>query len=164
MWKANFIDTPDLILGYLFRIPGFIIINTLIPLLSAYAVQAILQKDVAHVDRYAWAIVGLGLLYAIFVYVGEGAIIRNAMKGSEYVQRQVFENYLRKDYEFYSNAYFGALGSKAVGLRDAFNQYGELLTLTIPRQFTIVVTSVAIIAWHSWQLALATVILMSLVQ
>jgi ATP-binding cassette subfamily B protein len=87
-------------------------------------------------------------------------VSKNAIKGSEYVQQRVFGNFLQKDYDFFSNAYFGSLGAQAARLRDAYNGYGELVTLSIPKQVTIVVGGIGVIWYHSVLLALVTIVAM----
>ena len=162
-WQANLVQKRNLIITYVCRIIGFIIINTLFPLISAFAIQAILQKDIGRVEQLVSYIIIGAVAYGILTYFGETAISKNAIAGSKYIQNKIFENYLSKDYDFYSNTYFGALGSKANNLRDAYNQYGFLVTLIFPRQIIVLVTNLAIIAWQSWLLALITFIAVAVV-
>jgi ATP-binding cassette subfamily B protein len=79
------------------------------------------------------------------------------------VQNTIFANFLQKDYDFFSNSFFGSLGEQAARIRDAYNNYGEIVTLAIPKQVTIVVTGIAVIAYHSLILAGVTLISMILV-
>ena len=162
-WRANFRNKKNLYLSYVCRIPGFFIVNTLLPLLSAFAIQAILRKDMGEVEQYVGYILGAIVIYAGLTFIGETTVSKNAIVGSEYIQNEVFKNYLYKDYDFYSNTYFGALGAKAQNIRDAFNEYGMLVTLQIPRQITIIATSLAIIAWQSWLLAFITFVAITIV-
>lgn len=83
--------------------------------------------------------------------------------GCKYVQKIVFSNYLHKDYEFYSNAYIGSLGAQAIRLREAFNEYNQLVVLNIPRQLTVVVAGIIIIGVQSALLAAVTLVCMALV-
>jgi ATP-binding cassette subfamily B protein len=162
-WRANLQHKPTIILSYLFRMPAVAVYNTFIPLVTAYGIQAILSKHSDKVNGYAWLIVGLSILYSVLWAMGDLLISRNGRRGSEYVQNQVFSNFLQKDYEFYSNAFFGSLGAQAARLRDAYNVYGEIVTLSVPKQITIVISGVAIIGYHSPLLALVTIIAMVLV-
>ncbi|HKR81511.1 MAG TPA: ABC transporter ATP-binding protein [Candidatus Saccharimonadales bacterium] len=156
-WRANRQHWPTLVLSYLFRVPAVAIYNTIIPLVGAYGIQAILTKHFDKVGTYAWWIVGLSLAYSVLWSVGDVLVSKNAQIGSEYVQNEVFVNFLHKDYDFYSNAFFGSLGAQAARLRDAFNVYGEIVTLSGPKQLTIALTGVAIIGYQSPSLAVVTI-------
>jgi len=156
-WRANIQHKPTIILNYLCRIPAVAAYNTFIPLMGALAIQAILTHNSADVTKYAWWVVILSLLYSALWATGGIAVSYNAIIGSKYVQNAVFSNFMRKDYDFYSNAFFGSLGAQAARLRDAFNSYGELVTLSIPKQLTIIISGVAIIAWQSPLLAVVTI-------
>jgi ATP-binding cassette subfamily B protein len=103
----------------------------------------------------------LGIAYCVLWGIGGVVICRNGRAGTEYIQREVFVNYLEKDYEFFNNSYLGALGSQATRLRDAFNEYCTIVMNGVTKQVVVVLTSIAIIAWQS--LALAVVTLISLV-
>lgn len=162
-WRGNFQDKRTLILSYLFRVPAVAIYNTFIPLVGAYAIQMIISKQFGEVNKYAVLVIVLSLLYSLLWALGDLAIDKNSIKGAKYVQNEVFSNYLNKDYEFYSNAYFGSLGAQASRLRTAFDVYGYLFTFSIPKQLTIVITGVGIIAYKSPQLAIITLLSMVLV-
>jgi ATP-binding cassette subfamily B protein len=159
-WRANFRDKKNLFITYAGRIPAYAALNTLMPLAGAYGVQAILQRHFDKVGHYALLVIGLGIAYTVFTIIAEFAINKNALQGCKYIQQTVFANFLAKDYDFYANTYFGALGSKATGLREAYNNYAVLVTLSLPKQVTIVVTSILIIASQSLLLAGITLIAM----
>jgi ATP-binding cassette subfamily B protein len=91
------------------------------------------------------------------------AICRNARFGTGYIQREIFSNYLEKDYEFFNNAFLGTLGSQATRLKDAFNDYCTLVFNGVVKQVILVVSSIAIIAYQSLTLALVTFVSMMLV-
>jgi len=162
-WRANLQSKPTLLFAYATRIPAYAALNTFIPLASAYGIQAVLNHQSWQVLKYALYVILLGLVYAVLSGIGNVSVSRNAIRGSAYIQRSIFSNYLSKDYEFYSNAYFGALGAKAVGMRDAYNDYGEMVTQAVPKQLTIIVTSVIIVASQSLWLAVITLIAMAVV-
>lgn len=157
-WEANFIDKKNLLLTYLTRIPAIAAYNIFIPLVSAYAIQAIIQKHFNEINKYALWILLLSVFYCICWAIGGILISRQAIKGSKYIQNKVFASFLAKDYEFYGNAYFGSLGAQAARIRDAFNIYGEIVTLSLPKQLTIIVAGVGIIAYQSPVLALVTLL------
>jgi ATP-binding cassette subfamily B protein len=162
-WEANFVFKRALWLSYLGRIPAVAAYNIFIPLVSALGIQAIVARDTALVERYAVWVVLLAVFYCISWSFAGVQVSKNAIRGSEYLQDKVLANFLSKDYDFYSNAYFGSLGAQATRIRDAFNSYGELVTLSIPKQATIVVVGVAVISWQSPLLALVTLATMVLV-
>ncbi|MEX0617246.1 MAG: ABC transporter ATP-binding protein [Candidatus Woykebacteria bacterium] len=159
-WQANFQDKNRLILTYLTRIPAVAAYNVFIPLVSAYGIQAIIDKRLDQVNHYALLVILLSIFYCLCWSIGGIAISKQAIKGSKYIQNRIFANFLAKDYDFYTNAYFGSLGAQAARIRDAFNMYGEIVTLALPKQITIVVAGVAIIAFQSLALAVATVVAM----
>ena len=161
-WRANFVDAPDFIIWFFTRPTALLIYNVLIPFEVAYGLQAIITRHFNSVDHYAYAILFLGIAYCVLWTVGGIAIIRNGKLGTEYIQKKVFENYLDKDYEFFSNAYLGTLGSQATRLRDAFNDYCVIIMNSATRQAIVIVTSVAIIAYHSLSVALVTLVSMLL--
>lgn len=157
-WEANFIDKKNLALTYVTRIPAVAAYNVLIPLVSAYGIQAIIDGRFDDVKKYAVGILLLSIFYSVFWAIGGVVISKQAIKGSKYIQNKVFANFLDKDYEFYTNAYFGSLGAQAVRIRDSFNSYGEIVTLALPKQITIVVVGVGIIAAQSITLAIVTIV------
>lgn len=162
-WKANWIDTPDLLVCYLTRIPAMLLYNVLIPVQIAYGIQAIVLRHFSVVTGYAWHVFFLSISYAVLWNIGGFAVSRNAIAGSEWLQRQVFTNYINKDYDFYSNAYFGALSAQASRIRDTFNEYGAMVTLAIPKQLTIVIAGIAVIGYHSALLAVITILTVALI-
>lgn len=157
-WEANFVDKPRLFITYITRIPAVVAYNIFIPLVSAYAIQAIIDGRYNDVNKYVLWILGLSVFYCVLWSIGGVMISRQAIKGSIYIQNKMFENMMEKDYEFYSNSFFGSLGAQAARIRDSFNTYGELMTLSIPKQVTIVVAGVGIIAFQSLSLAIVTLI------
>lgn len=157
-WEGNLVDKPGLLLCYLTRIPAIILYNVLIPVEIAYGIQAIVLEHFSAVSGYALRVFLFSLGYAVLWTIGGFAVSHNAIAGSEYLQRKVFANYLSKDYDFYSNTYFGALSAQANRLRDAFNEYGAMVTLTIPKQTSIVIAGIFIIGYHSALLAGITVL------
>lgn len=159
-WQGNLQDKPSLFICYIARILAVAAYNVFIPLASAYGIQAILTRQFDTVNKYALLVIALSVAYSIFWTIGGIAISKNSVKGSKYVQNKAFANFMQKDYDFYSNAYFGSLGAQATRIRDAYNSYGELVTLSIPKQLTIVLTGVAVIGYNSLFLALVTIISM----
>lgn len=157
-WEANWVDAQGLLVCYLTRIPANILYNVLIPVEIAYGIQAIVLGHFDSVSGYALRVFLYSVGYAVLWTIGGFAVSHNAIAGSEYLQRKVFANYLNKDYDFYSNTYFGALSAQANRLRDAFNEYGAMVTLTIPKQLTIVIAGVIIIGYHSALLAGITIL------
>lgn len=162
-WQANFVDKFDLLVAYFTRSISYVALNTLIPLFSALGIQSIINRDIGGVRKDALIVFILGLIYGVFSGIGNYTVSKNAIAGSKFIQNLVLKNYLSKDYEFFSNAYYGALGAKAAGLRDAYNEYGELVTQSIPRQALIVIASLVAIATQSLLLAIATLVALSFV-
>ncbi len=155
-WRAIFVDVPNFILWALTRPTALIINNVLIPFQVAFGLQAIVLKNFDKVGHYAISIIVLSLIYCALWVVGGVAICRNGRAGTEYVQREIFANYLDKDYEFYNNTYIGALGQQATKLRDSYNEYCQVIINGLIREAVIIVSSIAIIAYNSIALAAVT--------
>jgi len=162
-WQANWIAKWSLIGNYFTRIPAQFIYNVIIPVQIAYGIQAIVLRHFNVVPGYAWRVFLLSLAYVVFWDLGGLLVSHNAIVGSKWLYRKVFRNYLDKDYDFYSNTYFGALSAQTASMRDAFNQYGQLVTLTIPKQLTIIVASIAIIGYHSLLLAVTSLVTIGII-
>lgn len=162
-WRANFQNKSSLFICYAARIPAFIAYNIFIPLFGAYAIQSIVVGQYKEVNKYAVLVIVSSLVYTVLWAIGDFAVSKNAIIGAKYIQNVVFTNFLQKDYDFYSNAYFGSLGAQAARLRDTYNSYGEMVTLSIPKQATIVFAGIALIAFKSPPLALVTLVSMLLV-
>lgn len=161
--RAWFQDTPDLIVWLFTRPPALLIYNVLIPFQVAYGLQAIITRHFDAVTQHALAVLLLALAYSVLWGIGGVAVCRNAKAGMQYVQREVFANYLAKDYEFLSNTYLGTLGSQATRLREALDEYDQILFNGFTKQVIIVVSSVAIIGWQSPLLAAVTLVCMVMV-
>ncbi|HJQ07905.1 MAG TPA: ABC transporter ATP-binding protein [Candidatus Saccharimonadales bacterium] len=159
-WKANFADWPSFAVNYLTRIPAMVLYNVLIPLVIAYGIEAIVTRQFSAVNRYALVILALAIGYAILWGIGGWYISRNGKIGGSYVERTVFSNYLNKDYDFYSNAFFGSLGAQAMRLRDAYLEYARIVTLDGIKQASIIISSIVIIGLQSPLLAIITIIAM----
>ena len=162
-WRSTLIDVPTFIFWIFTRPTALLIYNVLIPLAVAYGLQEIITRHFTAVNHYALEILILGVVYCVLWAAGGVAIIRNGKIGTQYIQRAVFSNYLEKDYEYLSNTYLGTLGSQATQLRTAYNDYCTLVMNGVTKQFILVVTSVAIIAYRSLLLALVTVVSMILI-
>ena len=143
------------------RVPAFAMIHIFTPLVVANALQAIILGHTAAVTTFAWQIIGLAVVYGILWTIGGLAITHGGSAAGTYVYRKVFANYLNKDYDFYSNTYFGSLGSQAERLREAQNgDYNMTLILGVPKQLVIVVGGIIMIATQSIALAAVTLLTM----
>lgn len=162
-WRANLSNPPTFIAWVFTRPPAVFVYNILIPIQIAYALQAIINRQFDSIGHYALVIMVLAVVYCILWAVGGLVICRNGELAAQYVQRTIFTNYLNKDYEFYNSTYLGALGAQATRLRDAFSEYNAVVLNAAAGQGIVVVFSIAIIAYHSWQLAAVTLICMALV-
>lgn len=149
-----------LALAYLGRVPAVAAYNIFIPLASAFAIQAIIEKNSEDLRTYILWILGLAVFYVVFWVGGSLACDRLGVTAAKYVDRQVFKNFLKKDYDFFSNSFFGSLGAQAARMSNSCIGYGEMVTLSIPKQVTIVVAGIAVIAFQS--LALAGITLASM--
>lgn len=162
-WRGNLVNPATFIVWACMRPPALFVYNVLVPFQIAYGLQAIITRRFDQVDHYAYAIVFLAIIYCMLWGIGGVAICRNGEVGAQFVQRQIFTNYLQKDYEFYSNAYLGVLGAQATRLRDAFNEYNQIVVNELPQQAITIIASIAIIAYQSITLAVITIVSMTLI-
>lgn len=162
-WKATAVDLPDFVIWILTRPTALLVYNVLIPYEVAYGLQAIITNHFDKVGHYALLVLILGITYSVLWTIGGVVICRNGKAGTEYIQREVFANYLNKDYEFYNNTYLGTLGSQATKLKDAYNDYCTLTMNGVAKQAVVITTSIGIIAYQSALLAVATLVSMVLI-
>ncbi|HUC89844.1 MAG TPA: ABC transporter ATP-binding protein [Patescibacteria group bacterium] len=162
-WGATLTDKSGAIITYVTRITALILYNIFIPLQIAYGIQAVFNQQFDRIPGYALSILALAAGYAILWSIGGLAICRNGREGSKYIQRAVFANYLQKDYEFYNNTYFGALGSQAIQLRSVYSEYSQITTLYLPNHLVVIIAGMVVIGYHSLALALLTLVSMAAV-
>ena len=161
-WRANWQQKWTLIGCILLAIPNFTLIYVLIPLSTAYGVEAIVNRQFELVGHYATQIIIYSVLFSLTVAFRTWCASNNGTHAGVYLQRTVFRNYLEKDYEFYTHTYFGSLGAQATRLREAMNNdYNLLFTLMIPKQVVIVGGGIIVIASNSIILALITIAMMA---
>lgn len=155
-WRAMTNNKKYFIVTVLLHAPAFGITHVAIPLQVAYGIQAILTKNFAAVPHYAIVIMLLAVSYNVLLGFATWAFNRDGVEGASYVQKQIFSNYLSKDYEFYSNTYVGALGAQASRMRDAFIDYNRITLFDIPKSAVVIVAGLGVIASKSILLALVT--------
>ena len=155
-WRAMTNNKKYFIVTVLLHAPAFGITHVAIPLQVAYGIQAILTKNFAAVPHYAIVIMLLAVSYNVLLGFATWAFNRDGVEGASYVQKQIFSNYLSKDYEFYSNTYVGALGAQASRMRDAFTDYNRITLFDIPKSAVIIIAGLGVIASKSILLALVT--------
>lgn len=162
-WQARMQSWPYFLIWLFTRPAAMFIYVILVPFQVAYALQAILTKNFGAVHHYALTIVILGLVYSVLWTIGGVAICENGKRGLQYVQRTVFNNYLEKDYEFLNNSFVGTLGSQAIRLREAMDEYNQILLNGFGRVIITVVFGIGLIAYQSVPLALVTIATMLMV-
>ncbi|HEX7963279.1 MAG TPA: ABC transporter ATP-binding protein [Candidatus Saccharimonadales bacterium] len=161
--RATLIDKWNLLACFGCRIPALVLYNVLIPVQIAYGVQAIFTRHFDQVGHHVVVILLLAIAYAVLWGIGGYTISHNGAVGSSFIQRTIFGNFLQKDYEFYSNSYFGALGSQAVQLRSVYSDYCLIFMLGGPTQAVIIIAGIIVVGAHSWPLALVTLLAMAAV-
>lgn len=162
-WQANFQDLPGLLICYLARTPALVALHAVLPLVTAYGVDAVFARDLPRVWHQAYLAIGAAAAYGLLLAIGSYAIHKNGVIGATWLQNQVFANFLAKDHEFFGTSFFGALGAQATRLREAYLSYAELATFSVLKQATIVVSGIAVIGYHSLWLAIITLLAMALV-
>lgn len=162
-WEANFQRKGSLVIAYITRLTGSVLINAVSPLLAALGVQAIFEGNQSQVYHYALLIVALSVTYCILSLIGSIAVSRNALAGTLYLTNKVFTNFLDKDYEFYTNRFSGALGEQLTRLRSTYNDYGEIVTGIIPSNVATIFGSLIVVACYSIELAASALVAMTLI-
>ncbi|HSW37201.1 MAG TPA: ABC transporter ATP-binding protein [Candidatus Saccharimonadales bacterium] len=162
-WRAMWQSKGHLLTTVLLHPIVFFITNVYISLIVAYGIEAVITKHFERVPGYALQVVILALVANVLLSIATWAFNRNGTAGGVFVQREIFSNYLSKDYDFYSNTYIGALGAQAARLRDAFVDYQYLVHFAIPKTAVIIIFSLVILAFKSVVLALIALVCMLLV-
>jgi ATP-binding cassette, subfamily B, bacterial len=155
-WDAMLQSKGYAAVTVLMHIPAFLMQNVFIPLGVAYALQAVITRHFEQLHGYVILVFALSIGYVLTMGIGSAAFGRNGVIGAAYVQRQVFSNYLHKDYDFYSNTFFGSLGAQAARVRDAFVDYNFVMLYEIPKQISVVLVAIGVIAYKSPLLACIT--------
>jgi ATP-binding cassette, subfamily B, bacterial len=161
-WEGMLKSKGYLILTFLY-IVAFFISHIYIPLQVAYALQAIFAQQFEKIDMYLYIIAASGVVMTFCHGLGAWGHNRNGIVACEYVQRKVFENFLDKDYDFYSDQYVGSLGAQATTLRDTCSAYTELIITQVMKSGTIVLGGLSVLAWKSPALAALTLFCMLLI-
>ncbi len=162
-WRGMFYTPRYFVPTILFYLPAFFIMTVYVPLEVAYGIQAIILKHFSLVGHYALITVWLTVLGQSFYAIATWAFNMNGIYGATFVQRQVFANFLAKDYEFFGSTYIGALGAGVARIRDAFTDYNRLALFEIPRNLVIIFASLVVVAFKSLPLALIAVACMLVV-
>jgi ATP-binding cassette subfamily B protein len=162
-WRARLQDLPSFLIWCVTRPLAMFISFVIVPYVVAYSLQAIITKDFVSVPRYAIWLLVLAAAYCILWAVGGVAICNNGKKGMQYVQRQIFVNYLEKDYELLNNSFVGTLSAQATRLREALDEYNQIILNGFGKQTIIIVSSMVIIGSQSLLLAGITAVTMLLV-
>lgn len=142
------------------HVPYFILFNVFVPLNVAYGIQAIVDKDIGAVERHIIQILILSVAAAILLFIAAWAYNRNGVLSAGQLQREVFANYLSKDYDFFANNFIGTLGAQAAQVREAYIDYARIVEFELPRIVTIVGAGLVVIAYHSLPLAGITLLCM----
>lgn len=156
-------DKPDFIIWVLTRPTALLVYNVLIPFQIAYGLQAVITRNFDQVGGYAFNILILASVYSLLWGFGGVAVIKNAKVGIQYIQRKVFSNYLEKDYEYLNSVFLGSLSNQAVRLREALDEYNQILFNGFTKHIVVTLTSIVIIGYHSIWLAIITLLSMAII-
>lgn len=156
-WHAMLHTKHYFVLTIICHLPTFLIMSVFVPLQIAYGIQAIITRDFDQVSQHAVMILVATVVANIIFAAGTWAFNRNGVYGGSYLQKKVFANYLKKDYDFFANSFIGSLGSQANNLRQAFTDYNRIALFDIPRLSVVVIANLIVIAYHSLALALISI-------
>lgn len=145
----------------LLHFPSFFIFNGYIPLQVAYILQHIFQRQFDSIYQHIYIIIGASISGIVFMYLGNQADSRLGIRGAAYLQKQAFDNFLHKDYDFYSSQYVGSIGAQVSNLRDSFLQYVHEFKFVIEKNTTIVLSILIILAFNSLLLFLVALAFIS---
>jgi ATP-binding cassette subfamily B protein len=163
-WKHLLHNPTRLIGGMCLRVPSYAATHLFMPVVVANALQAIIEKRFDSINTYAYQLLGIAAAFSVMWAISNFMIVGCLTQAGERLQREVFSNFLHKDYDFYANTYSGALGDQAARMREALiNNYSGVCLLDIPKQLVIIVGGVGVIATKSPLLALVTLGAMALV-
>ncbi|MDB5170909.1 MAG: transporter [Candidatus Saccharibacteria bacterium] len=162
-WRAMLHAKGHSAVAALLHPPAFFIANIFVPLQIAYAIQATIHKDIPLVQHYVWIIVLATVVSNAILAFATSSFNRSGAYGCSFVQREIFANYLAKDYDFYANNHIGALGTQAARVRDAFSDYNRIVLFEIPKVTVMVVAGLAVLATLSPTLAGLTLLCISVI-
>ncbi|HTE58118.1 MAG TPA: ABC transporter ATP-binding protein [Verrucomicrobiae bacterium] len=156
-WRHTLNNPLRLVLGMSGRFPAFMTTHLLMPLVVANALQAIIERQFDSITGYAYQLLLLAAIFSVLWAISNYLVIGTVARAGRNIQREVFANFLHKDYDFYANTYFGALGDQASRLREAFiGDYCGVFLLAVPKQLVVIVGGIVVIATKSPLLALVT--------
>lgn len=133
-------------------------INIALPYVTSKGLQAILERRFDDIAIYMWLIAGVMLASIIAMVIAILSFNRTDALGAKLLQRQAFDNFLRKDYEFFANTRIGALGGFVSDLREGSIEHSRIFLFEVPKIATILITGITIIALESVILAGATLL------
>lgn len=161
-WTASTQHKTYFYLTVLLHSPSFFLGSVLVPVLIAYGLEALINKDIDTVAHYALLIILTSLAANILLAIATWAFNRNGTYAQRYVVEHAFESFLHKDYAFFSNTFIGSLGSHIVQLREAMNVFNKLLFFDIPRISVFLIAGIGVIALQSPVLATITFVFIAL--
>lgn len=160
-FEANWQTKWYFLFGLITRTAAIICTAVLIPLAIAYGIEGITEHSLPKVQQQASWVLALGLVHGVLWVLSGHLVNRGGEIANEYLQHKVYQNFLSKDYDFYTSTYFGALGAQAIRLRETFsNDYSVLLFTMVPKQVVIVLGGIIVIAFASPILAGVTLLSM----
>lgn len=143
-WQGM-LQSPATVALCLLYLPAFFLLNVFIPLQVAYGLQDIFARQFNNLNEHLYLIAGAGIIQIITMGLAAWAHNRNGLIACTYVQRRAFENFLSKDYEFYSNQYIGSLGEQASALRSAMSTYSQLMFNKLFKHVAVVIGGVTVV-------------------
>jgi ATP-binding cassette subfamily B protein len=155
-WRAMTRDKKFFTLTMVCQPLAFFGVHVLVPLYIAYGIEAIVNRQPDRLPDIAMQVVVITLAYITFMAIASRSFNRNAAKGAAWLQQEVFDNYLSKDYEFYVNTFVGSLGSQASSMREAFTEYARIMAFLVPKQVVSIFAGLVVIGFQSPLLAAIT--------
>lgn len=139
----------------LFFIPvGALLIDTALPYMLSLAIGALNDHQPDKIYPFLWGAAGIGLLGAIFNYIGFQSMIYHESKTIANLREQTFIRLIKKDNRFFVNQKIGAMTSRYI---DFVRSEVNLQDLFIIRTLGFVLTigsGIVILAMQSWAVAL----------
>lgn len=161
-FRAMYQDKKNFFLSFM-HLGSFFLINAYIPLQVAYVIQEIFERNFTSISGHIYVIIAAAIVSGCLVYFGNQADSRMGVNGGAYLQRVAFNNFLNKDYDFYSNLYVGSIGAQVSQLRDSFIVFVHEFKFVIEKNIMIVLSILGVLAIKSHILFLLALAIIAIV-
>lgn len=133
---------------------GSLLIDTGLPYMLSLAIGALTDHQLDKIYPYLWAAAGIGLLGALFNYIGFQSMIFHESKTIANLREQTFIRLIKKDNRFFVNQKIGAMTSRYIDFVRSEVNLQDLFIIRTLGFILSVGSGIVILALQSWTVAL----------